>query len=79
MAIFAAVRQEFRQGGSEVVDADVGVGIATLSSLRLLVRVGASGGDLMDRGARWRICVGWEAVRSVGRSLGVEVEEWMVE
>jgi origin recognition complex subunit 5 len=79
MAIFAAVSSEWdTQGRTGNMDADVGVAIATLSSLRLLVRVGA-GGDLMDRGARWRICVSWEGVRSVGRSLGIEVEDWMVE
>lgn len=78
-AIFTAVRNEWAAERDLVVgeDADVGVALATLASLRLVVRVGT--GDVMDRGARWRVNAGLEAVRGVGRSLGVEVEDWLVE
>ncbi|KAK8039389.1 origin recognition complex subunit Orc5 [Apiospora rasikravindrae] len=94
VAIYTAVRREWiadHQKGSEglinndnsVVDGDVGMAIATLASLRLLLRVGggaaASGSDMMDRGGRWRVGVGWEVIRGVGRSLGIEVEDWLVE
>ncbi|KAI0900301.1 origin recognition complex subunit 5 C-terminus-domain-containing protein [Annulohypoxylon nitens] len=84
VAIYAATRREWvRDSEYEdqvVVDGDVGMAIATLSSLRLLVRVGgAGGGDTMDRGGKWRVGVGWEVIRGVGRSIGVEVEEWLVE
>lgn len=88
MAIFAALSSEWAAGAGIApgpdgtlalpIDADVGVAIATLASLRLLVRVGL-GGDVMDRGARWRINVSWEAVRALGRSVGIEVEDWLVE
>jgi origin recognition complex subunit 5 len=27
----------------------------------------------------WRVNVGWEVVRGLGRSIGVEVEEWLIE
>ncbi|PWI66700.1 hypothetical protein PCL_04838 [Purpureocillium lilacinum] len=81
LAIFEAVRGEWiPEGGSSVgsvVDGDVGMAIATLASLRLLVRVGA--GDTMDRAGKWRINVGWDAIRGIGRSIGVEVEEWLME
>ncbi|KAI1657384.1 origin recognition complex subunit 5 C-terminus-domain-containing protein [Daldinia decipiens] len=87
VAIYAATRQEWvndENDGAEnqpTVDGDVGMAIATLASLRLLVRVGGAGGagDTMDRGGKWRVGVGWEVVRGVGRSMGVEVEEWLVE
>ena len=91
MAIFAAVRKEWEadagQGGGEgrgaaalVEDTDVGMAIATLASLRLLVRVGgAAGGDPMDRGGKWRVNVSWEIVRGLGRSMGIEVEDWLIE
>ncbi|KAL2156868.1 hypothetical protein VTH06DRAFT_2900, partial [Thermothelomyces fergusii] len=74
--------------------ADLGAAIATLASLRLLVRVGGGGGgggsggggaagavagDVMDRGGKWRVNVGWEVIRGLGRGIGVEVEEWLVE
>ncbi|KAK3946288.1 putative origin recognition complex subunit orc5 protein [Diplogelasinospora grovesii] len=83
MAIFAAVRSEWdpKANVTEDMDADVGMAIATLASLRLLVRVGgvAAGGDPMDRGGKWRVNVGWEAIRGLGRSMGVEVEEWLID
>jgi origin recognition complex subunit 5 len=88
MAIFAAVRREWTGDSSAMggvaasgggLDGDVGMAISTLASLRLLVRVGGAGGDQLDRGGKWRINVGWEIVRSIGRSIGVEVEEWLVD
>lgn len=86
MAIFTTVRHEWGIGvdGGEPLatdwgaSADIGMALATLSSLRLLVRVGA-GGDPLDRGGKWRVNVGWEVIRSLGRSMHVEVEEWLVE
>jgi origin recognition complex subunit 5 len=82
MAIFEAVRGEWVDGGplasAAGLDSDVSMAIATLASLRLLVRVGG-GGDMMDRGGKWRINVGWEVIRGIGRSVGVEVEEWLIE
>ncbi|KAL2133599.1 hypothetical protein VTI74DRAFT_2074 [Chaetomium olivicolor] len=90
LAIFAAVRGEWesrlvlmdgRDGGAAEGDADLGMAVATLASLRLLVRVGgpAGGGDPMDCGGKWRVNVGWEVIRGLGRSVGVEIEEWLVE
>ncbi|OTB04532.1 hypothetical protein M426DRAFT_73350 [Hypoxylon sp. CI-4A] len=83
VAIYAATRREWVNEDDETgvsVDGDVGMAIATLASLRLLVRVGGAGGaDAMDRGGKWRVGVGWEVIRGVGRSMGVEVEEWLVE
>ena len=91
MAIFAAVRKEWDAAASQaggdgkggpalVEDTDVGMAIATLASLRLLVRVGgAAGGDPMDRGGKWRVNVSWEIVRGLGRSMGIEVEDWLIE
>lgn len=78
VAIFTAVRNEWVVGGGSDVDADVGMALATLASLRLLVRVGG-GGDPLDRGGKWRVNVDWEIVRGLGRSMGVEVEEWLIE
>lgn len=81
MAIFVTVRGEWGLGGTAAAagaDADVGMAIATLSSLRLLVRIGG-GGDPLDKGSKWRVNVGWEVVRGLGRSMGFEVEEWLIE
>lgn len=82
LAIFTTVRIEWgirgSSGSGPGLDADVSMALATLSSLRLLVRVGG-GGDPLDRGGKWRVNVGWEVVRGLGRSMGVEVEEWLIE
>jgi origin recognition complex subunit 5 len=81
MAIFTAVRTEWADGtvvGAAGLDCDVGMAISTLASLRLLTRVGGAG-DVMDRGGKWRINVAWEVIRGIGRSIGVEVEEWLID
>lgn len=61
--------------------ADLLTAISTLASLRLVTKVGnaASGADLLDGGSRYRVNVSWEVVRSVGRSVGIEVEDFVAE
>jgi origin recognition complex subunit 5 len=34
---------------------------------------------MMDCGGKWRVNVGWEVIRGLGRGVGVEVEEWLIE
>ncbi|RDA86357.1 hypothetical protein CP532_4311 [Ophiocordyceps camponoti-leonardi (nom. inval.)] len=81
LAIFEAVRGEWSPDGCSVgsagLDGDMGMALATLASLRLLVRVGS--GDVMDRAGKWRINASWETVRGIGRSIGVELEDWLME
>ncbi|RYP51273.1 hypothetical protein DL768_003370 [Monosporascus sp. mg162] len=101
VAIYVATRREWvdddgeysdSKGGDMTVDGDVGMAIATLASLRLLVRVGGGaaggagagaggmgGGADLDRGGKWRVNVSWEVIRALGRSMGVEVEEWLID
>lgn len=60
--------------------ADIQMGIATLASLRLLIKMGAANaGDAIDGGCRYRVAVGWEVVRGIGRSVGVEVEDYLAD
>lgn len=78
LAIFEAVRTEWIPlSVSSGIDGDIGMGLATLASLRLLIRVGT--GDIMDRSGKWRINIGWEIIRGIGRGIGVNIEEWLVE
>lgn len=78
MAIFESVRTEWAEAiGPAGVDGDVGMALMTLTSLRLLVKVGA--GEITDRSGKWRVNVAWDAIRAIGRSIGVDVEEWLVE
>ncbi|KAF1979189.1 hypothetical protein BU23DRAFT_497172, partial [Bimuria novae-zelandiae CBS 107.79] len=59
--------------------ADVYTQIVTLTSMRLLVRAGGVGaGDVLDAGAKWRVNFGWEYARALGRSVNLEVGEYLV-
>ncbi len=63
---------------------DVYTQIATLSSLRLLVRSGiglGSGGDALEPGGKWRVgpAVSWEYVQGLARSLKFDVLDYVAE
>lgn len=89
LAIFCVVKTDAGatgfggKNGGRITDgntADVGMGIATLASLRLIARVGGgSGADVLDAGCKWKVNVGWEVVRGVARSVGVEVEDYLAD
>jgi origin recognition complex subunit 5 len=87
LAIFHAIKEDAdnreRLGtGRELTAgaADVQMAIATLASLRLLVKIGAtSAADTLDGGSKYRVAVGWEVVRSIARSVGVEAEDYLAE
>ncbi|KAK0122446.1 hypothetical protein ONS95_010679 [Cadophora gregata] len=89
LAIFHAIREDADGGargrgkakGKRVEGAaDVQMAVATLASLRLLVRMGSAGSvDVLDAGTKYRVAVGWEVVRGIARSVGVEVEDYLAE
>ena len=59
--------------------ADLYTQIATLTSMRLLVRAGGAGSnDALEMGGRWRVNFGWEYARALGRSVNIEVGEYLV-
>ncbi|KAL1796037.1 hypothetical protein ACET3X_006261 [Alternaria dauci] len=58
--------------------ADLYTQIATLTSMRLLVRAGAGSNDALEGGGRWRVNFGWEYARALGRSVNLEVGEYLV-
>ena len=59
--------------------ADLYTQIATLTSMRLLVRAGGAGtNDALEPGARWRVNFGWEYARALGRTVNLEVGEYLV-
>ncbi|KAL5116702.1 hypothetical protein ACEQ8H_005451 [Pleosporales sp. CAS-2024a] len=73
LAIFRALLD-----GSVPQVADLYTQIATLTSLRLLVRAGAGSHDALEVGGRWRVNFGWEYARALGRSVNIEVGEYLV-
>lgn len=59
---------------------DVMTQIATLASLRLLIRTSsAAAGDVLDAQAKWRVNVGWDYVQNVARSVRFDVENYLAE
>ncbi|KAF1844489.1 uncharacterized protein K460DRAFT_285206 [Cucurbitaria berberidis CBS 394.84] len=59
--------------------ADLYTQIATLTSMRLLVRAGGAGSnDALEMGGKWRVNFGWEYARALGRSVNLEVGEYLV-
>ncbi|APA13565.1 hypothetical protein sscle_11g083350 [Sclerotinia sclerotiorum 1980 UF-70] len=61
-------------------EADIQMAIATLASLRLIAKMGSvNAADTLDGGSRWRVAVGWEVVRGIARSVGVEAEDYLAE
>ncbi|KAF2478625.1 origin recognition complex subunit 5 C-terminus-domain-containing protein [Neohortaea acidophila] len=62
---------------------DVYTLVATLTSLRLLVRsgIGGSGGDVLEPGGKWRVgaAVTWEFVLGLARGVKFEVVDYMAE
>jgi origin recognition complex subunit 5 len=60
--------------------ADIQMALATLASLRLLVRLGpATSTDILDGSVRYRVAIGWDVVRGIARSVGIEVEDYLVD
>jgi origin recognition complex subunit 5 len=79
LAIFWALREEANGAGrAETGGADVLGAVAALASLRLLGKTSRVA-DPLEGGCKWKVNVGWEVVRGVGRSVGIEVEEWIIE
>ncbi|KAL0259163.1 hypothetical protein SLS55_006668 [Diplodia seriata] len=74
LAIFRAV---LPPQDAPPASADVYTAVATLNSLRLLLRSGAAGADALDGSAKWRVNYGWEYVRDLGRSVGLEMGEYL--
>jgi origin recognition complex subunit 5 len=75
--LFAIFRALLVDGVPQV--ADLYTSVATLTSLKLLVRTGVGGqADALETGGRWRVGFGWEFVRGLGRSVGIEVGEFLV-
>jgi origin recognition complex subunit 5 len=90
LAIFLAIMEDadgrgrYKKGRGADRDtagsADIQMALATLMSLRLIVKLGAANsGDTLDGGSRYRVAVDWEVVRSVARSAGVEPEDYLAE
>jgi origin recognition complex subunit 5 len=50
--------------------------IATLASLRLLHRAGSSS-DALDPSSRYRINCTWDFVSTLGRSVGLEMRDYL--
>lgn len=65
------------RGASDVAgSSDVQMAIATLASLRLIIKTSNSG-DVLEGGSKYRVAVNWDVIRVVARSVGVEPEDYL--
>ncbi|KAG8627218.1 hypothetical protein KVT40_004701 [Elsinoe batatas] len=53
--------------------------LATLHSLRLLVRSGIYGSDPLDRSAKWRVSYDWDYTQKIARSLNFDIADYVAE
>ncbi|GAB7366633.1 hypothetical protein MBLNU230_g8617t1 [Neophaeotheca triangularis] len=77
LSIFHALLPQPIRAGS----LDVGMQIATLVRLRLVVRSGIGGGDVLDAGGKWKVggMVGWEYVSALAGGVGMRVGDYLAE
>ena len=80
LAIFHALLPDKAPAGN----ADVLCQIATLVSLRMLVKATAGSGSdgvggTLDGSGKWRINMGWEYVQQLGKRVGIDMVEFVVE
>ncbi|KAI4716217.1 hypothetical protein E4T48_07575 [Aureobasidium sp. EXF-10727] len=58
---------------------DVYTQLATLCSLRLLLRTAVIGGDVLEPGAKWKVNFGWEYALRLARSVGFDITDHVAE
>ncbi|KAG9242183.1 origin recognition complex subunit 5 C-terminus-domain-containing protein [Calycina marina] len=87
LAIFSAIladadgRGKYAKGrafGDVAGSSDVQMAIATLMSLRLIIKTSNSG-DVLEGTSKYRVAVNWDVIRAVARSVGVEPEDYLEE
>jgi origin recognition complex subunit 5 len=58
---------------------DVYTQLATLCSLRLLLRTAVVGGDVLEPGAKWKVNFGWEYALKLARSVNFDITDHVAE
>ncbi|GAM82578.1 hypothetical protein ANO11243_005600 [Dothideomycetidae sp. 11243] len=58
---------------------DIYTQMATLSSLRLLVRSGLYSSDALDRNGKWRVTYNWDYTLKLARSLNFDITDYAAE
>ncbi|KAI4835260.1 hypothetical protein E4T45_10005, partial [Aureobasidium sp. EXF-8846] len=58
---------------------DIYTQLATLCSLRLLLRTAVVGGDVLEPGAKWKVNFGWEYALKLARSVNFDITDHVAE
>jgi len=58
---------------------DVYTQVATLGSLRLLVRSGIYGSDVLEPGSKWKVNFGWDYANKLARDLNFDITDYVAE
>ncbi|GAB7351314.1 hypothetical protein MBLNU459_g1728t1 [Dothideomycetes sp. NU459] len=53
--------------------------LATLCSLRLLVRTAVVGGDVLESGGKWKVAFGWDYARRLAQGLDFDITDYVAE
>ena len=74
LAIFHAILPDRMISGT----ADIMTQIATLASLRLLVKMSGPA-DVIDAGTKWKVNVGWDFVKTTAKYVRFDIESYLAE
>lgn len=58
---------------------DIYTQLATLCSLRLLLRTAVIGGDILESGGKWKVNFGWDYAVKIARSVGLDLTDYAAE
>ncbi|KAF1353453.1 origin recognition complex subunit 5 C-terminus-domain-containing protein [Delphinella strobiligena] len=58
---------------------DIYTQLATLCSLRLLLRTAVVGGDILESGVKWKVNFGWDYAVKIARSVGLDLTDYAAE
>lgn len=58
---------------------DVYTQLATLCSLRLLLRTAVIGGDILESGGKWKVNFGWDYALKLARSVDLDITDYVAE
>lgn len=58
---------------------DIYTQLATLCSLRLLLRTAVIGGDVLEPGGKWKVNFGWDHATKLARSINLDLADYTAE
>ncbi|EMR08074.1 hypothetical protein PNEG_03514 [Pneumocystis murina B123] len=73
LAIFLAI-----QSNEDILTSDIYTQIENLATLKMLIRTSLTS-DKLDSASRWKVNVSWNFVQKIAKSVGFELEDYLIE